>query len=82
MQFSQRQWPLPLTDLNTVKVILTLSLGIDSTIKSESCLTAKIVLPPQNKITVIKKTLKIVKALQRLLALEVKLVVISFFNLM
>lgn len=66
MQFSQCQWPLPLTDLNNIKAILTLSLGINSTIKSVSCLTANIVLPPQNKITVIKKTLKIVKALQRL----------------
>lgn len=56
MQFSQHQWPLPLRDLNTVKVILTLSLGIDSTIESVPCFTAKIVLPPQNQITVIKKT--------------------------
>lgn len=55
MQLSQCQQPLLLTDLNTVKVILTLSLGNQRHYKVSVLLTAKIVLPPQNKITVIKK---------------------------
>lgn len=70
MQLIQHKWPQCLPDQNTAKVILTLYQGTDSTTKSKSCLTGMIVSPSQDKITVIKRTLKTVKALHTLHSLS------------